>query len=205
MRTRIACPYSLPLIPLAENRMKRLLCAAALSLSASLAWAGPQVALHTNQGDIVLELDDARAPSTVANFLQYVRDGHYNGTVFHRVIGDFMIQGGGFTADMSEKPARAPIGNEADNGLKNDAYTIAMARTSDPHSAAAQFFINVKDNASLNHRDSTPRGWGYAVFGKVIKGRDVVDKIKLVPTTTRGPYQNVPVQPVVIDKAEVLK
>jgi hypothetical protein len=110
--------------------MKRLLCAAALSLSASLAWAGPQVALHTNQGDIVLELDDARAPSTVANFLQYVRDGHYNGTVFHRVIGDFMIQGGGFTADLGEKPARAPIGNEADNGLKNDAYTIAMARTS---------------------------------------------------------------------------
>lgn len=184
--------------------MKRFLCAAALSLSASLALAAPQVALHTNQGDIVLELDETRAPATVANFLQYVREGHYNGTVFHRVIDSFMIQGGGFTADLKEKTARAPIGNEADNGLKNDAYTIAMARTSDPHSAAAQFFINVKDNDSLNHRDSTPRGWGYAVFGKVIKGREVVDKIKLVPTTTRGPYQNVPVQPVVIDKAEVL-
>jgi len=184
--------------------MKRFLCAAALSLSATVAFAAPQVALHTNQGDIVLELDEARAPGTVGNFLQYVRSGHYNGTVFHRVIDGFMIQGGGFTADMNEKQARAPIGNEADNGLKNTAYTIAMARTSDPHSAAAQFFINVKDNPSLDHRDSTPRGWGYAVLGKVIKGREVVDKIKLVPTTTRGPYQNVPVQPVVIDKAEVL-
>ncbi len=184
--------------------MKRILFAAALSLAASAAWAAPQVALHTNRGDIVLELDDARAPGSTANFLQYVRDGHYNGTVFHRVINDFMIQGGGFTAEMQQKPTRAPIGNEADNGLKNAAYTISMARTSDPHSATSQFFINVRDNSSLDHRDSTPRGWGYAVFGKVIKGRDVVDKIKAVATTTKGPYQNVPTQPIVIEKAEVL-
>ena len=184
--------------------MKRLLCAAALSLSASLAWAGPQVALHTNQGDIVLELDDARAPSTVANFLQYVRDGHYNGTVFHRVIGDFMIQGGGFTADLSEKPARAPIGNEADNGVKNDAYTVAMARTSDPHSASAQFFINVANNDFLNHTSPTAQGWGYAVFGKVVEGTDVVEKMKAVKTgRAAGGHQDVPVEDVLITKAEV--
>ncbi|WP_222929263.1 peptidylprolyl isomerase [Pigmentiphaga humi] len=166
--------------------------------------AAPQVALQTSAGRIVLELDDARAPATVANFLQYVRDGHYDGTIFHRVIGSFMIQGGGFTADMKEKPTRPGIRNEASNGLKNTAYTVSMARTPDPHSASAQFFINVADNDFLNYRAATAQGWGYAVFGKVVQGKDVVDKIRSVPTTTRGPHADVPVQPIVIQKAEVL-
>jgi len=178
--------------------------ALACALAAPAALAAPQVALQTTAGRIVLELDDGRAPGTVANFLQYVRDGHYNGTVFHRVINGFMIQGGGFTSDMREKPTRSPIRNEASNGLKNAAYTVSMARTPDPHSASAQFFINVADNDFLNYRGPTSSGWGYAVFGKVIQGKEVVDKIKTAPTTTRGPYENVPVQPIVIEKAEVL-
>jgi peptidyl-prolyl cis-trans isomerase B (cyclophilin B) len=163
------------------------------------------VKLETSLGEITLELDAGKAPVTVANFLKYVQDGFYNGTIFHRVIGNFMIQGGGLDAEMQEKPTQAPIKNEADNGLGNAAYTIAMARTPDPHSASSQFFINVKDNAMLNHTGKTPQGWGYAVFGKVIKGKEVVDKIKAVPTTTKGPYQNVPVEPVVILKATVVK
>lgn len=156
-------------------------------------------------GDILLELNEAKAPKTVANFLTYVRNGHYNGTIFHRVINGFMIQGGGLTPDMKEKPTLSPIENEANNGLKNEAYTIAMARTGDPHSATAQFFINVKNNDFLNHTAKTDRGWGYAVFGKVVKGHGVVNKIKAVPTGKKGPYDDVPVDPVVIIKAEVVE
>jgi peptidyl-prolyl cis-trans isomerase B (cyclophilin B) len=165
----------------------------------------PLVKLQTSMGDITLELYPDKAPVTVANFLQYVKDGFYNGTIFHRVISGFMIQGGGFDAQMNQKPTRAPIKNEADNGLKNDAYTVAMARTMEPDSASAQFFINVVDNPRLNFTGKTPRGWGYAVFGKVIKGQDVVDKIKAVPTATKGMYQNVPVSPVTIIKATIVQ
>ncbi len=163
------------------------------------------VKLETSLGDITLELYADKAPVTVANFLQYVKDGFYNGTIFHRVIPGFMIQGGGFDAQMNQKPTRAPIKNEADNGLSNDPYTVAMARTPDPDSATAQFFINVAPNRALNHTAKTPQGWGYAVFGKVVKGQDVVDKIKTVPTTTKGMHQNVPVQPVAIIKAVVVQ
>lgn len=163
------------------------------------------VRLHTNFGAITLELDAERAPETVANFLNYVKSGFYDNTVFHRVIDGFMIQGGGFTADMQQKPTRAPIPIEADNGLKNDKYTIAMARTGDPNSATAQFFINVKDNAFLNHSAPTPQGWGYAVFGKVVQGTEVVDKIKAVPTGNRGPFQNVPATAVIIQSATLVK
>ncbi len=161
------------------------------------------VRLHTNHGVITVELDDARAPETTQNFLQYVRDGHYDGTIFHRVIDNFMIQGGGFAPGMKQKPTRAPIRNEADNGLRNDRYTIAMARTSDPHSASAQFFINVKDNDFLNHTAPTPQGWGYAVFGKVTGGTDVVDRIKGVKTGRAGFHQDVPLEDVLIERAEV--
>lgn len=168
----------------------------------SLAWASsPQVELRTSHGLIVLELNPAKAPRTVENFLQYVRDGHYNGTIFHRVIPGFMIQGGGMTADMREKPTRAPISNEAANGLRNVVGTVAMARTNDPHSATAQFFINVADNSFLDHRAPTGPGWGYAVFGRVISGMEVVDRIKAVQTANRGPHQNVPLQPVTIESA----
>lgn len=165
--------------------------------------ANPQVLLKTSLGDIVLELNAEKAPKTVENFLQYVKSGQYSGTIFHRVIENFMIQGGGFDKDMSQKPTRAPIENEAKNGLKNDAYTVAMARTSAPHSASAQFFINLKDNDFLNYPGQD--GWGYAVFGKVIKGKDVVDKIKSVPTGNKGFHQNVPTTPVVIESASVVK
>jgi len=153
-------------------------------------------------GDIVVELNPDKAPKSVANFLQYVREKHYDGTIFHRVIDGFMIQGGGFTADMVQKPMRAPIPLEAANGLKNDKYTLAMARTSAPDSATAQFFINVKDNAMLNAPQ--PDGHGYAVFGKVVEGQDVVDKIKAVATGNKGPYQNVPNTPITIQSATVL-
>ena len=165
--------------------------------------APPQVKLATSMGDIVLQLDAAKAPRTVENFLSYVRDKHYDGTIFHRVIDGFMIQGGGFTPDMQQKPTKAPIQNEAANGLKNDRYTIAMARTADPNSATAQFFINVKDNAMLNA--PSPDGHGYAVFGKVVSGTEVVDKIKAVATGNRGPYQNVPATPVIIQSATLVK
>jgi peptidyl-prolyl cis-trans isomerase B (cyclophilin B) len=160
------------------------------------------VILHTNHGDITLELDAASAPKSVANFLQYVRDGHYDNTVFHRVIDGFMIQGGGMEPGMKQKPTRAGVANEAANGLKNKRYTVAMARTSDPHSATAQFFINVGDNDFLDHTAPTAQGWGYCVFGKVTAGQDVVDKIKGVATANSGFHQNVPREDVIIVRAE---
>lgn len=163
------------------------------------------VKLETSKGDILIALDAEKAPETVANFLQYVRDGHYDGTIFHRVIDGFMIQGGGFDRDMNQKETRPPIRNEAENGLKNETYTIAMARTSDPNSATSQFFINVKDNDFLNFTSRTPQGWGYAVFGKVEAGREVVDAIKSVPTGSRGFYRDVPLEPVVILKASIVQ
>ncbi len=162
------------------------------------------VRLETSMGEIFLELYEDKAPKTVANFLDYVNQGHYDGTIFHRVIDGFMIQGGGHTADMKEKPTGSSIENEADNGLKNEAYTVAMARTMAPHSATAQFFINVKNNAFLNHTAKTDKGWGYAVFGKVVKGHGVVNKIKGVPTGKSGMMADVPREPVVIIKAEVV-
>ena len=169
---------------------------------ATAADPAPKVKLATSMGDIVVELNPDKAPKSVANFLQYVREKHYDGTIFHRVIDGFMIQGGGFTADMVQKPMRAPIPLEAANGLKNDKYTLAMARTSAPDSATAQFFINVKDNAMLNAPQ--PDGHGYAVFGKVVEGQDVVDKIKAVATGNKGPHQNVPNTPITIQSATVL-
>jgi peptidyl-prolyl cis-trans isomerase B (cyclophilin B) len=195
------------------KRRGRLILAGCLMVGLILgagpgAWAErshPLVKLETSMGDITLELYPDKAPVTVANFLDYVKSGFYNGTIFHRVISGFMIQGGGLDAQMHEKTTRAPIKNEADNGLTNDAYTVAMARTSDPNSATAQFFINVANNAFLNHKGATPQGWGYAVFGKVIKGREVVDKIKAVATTNRGLHENVPQEPVTIIKATVVQ
>lgn len=163
------------------------------------------VILHTNMGDIKLELDQAKAPVTVENFVQYVKEGHYDGTIFHRVIGNFMVQGGGFDSDMKQKPANEPIKNEANNGLKNEVGTIAMARTQDPHSASAQFFINVADNSFLNFTAETRQGWGYAVFGKVVDGMDVVNTIKNVKTSSQGFHENVPVTPVIIEKAELVE
>ena len=168
----------------------------ALALPAS----AQKVLLATSEGDITLELDATKAPKTVANFLQYVKSGHYDGTVFHRVINDFMIQGGGFTADMAQKPTLSPIPLESRNGLSNRVGTIAMARTSVPDSATAQFFINVKDNTFLDAAQSRD-GHGYAVFGRVVAGMDIVNRIKAVPTTTRGPHQNVPSTPILIRKA----
>ena len=161
------------------------------------------VKLHTNHGVIALELDEKRAPLTVANFLQYVRDGHYANTVFHRVIDGFMIQGGGFEPGMRQKPTRAPVKNEADNKVKNAAYTIAMARTSEPHSASAQFFINIADNAFLDFTATTAQGWGYCVFGRVVEGAEVVDRIKGVKTGRNGMHQDVPLEDVVIERADV--
>jgi peptidyl-prolyl cis-trans isomerase B (cyclophilin B) len=163
-----------------------------------------KVKLQTSMGDIVIELETEKAPMTAENFLQYVRDGFYDNTVFHRVINGFMVQGGGFEPGLKQKPARAPIENEAANGLKNDAYTVAMARTSDPHSATAQFFLNVVNNNFLNFRAASADGYGYCVFGKVIEGRNVVDKIKAVPTGSRGFHQDVPAEDVVIRKAEIV-
>jgi len=162
------------------------------------------VIMRTTFGEIKLELDAESAPKTVANFLMYAREGFYNGTIFHRVIDNFMIQGGGFDTDMQQKSTSEPIENEADNGLKNDTGTIAMARTMDPHSATAQFFINVKDNDFLNHSGKTMQGWGYAVFGKVVDGQDVLDKIRGVPTTSRAGHQDVPEDPVIIEAVEVV-
>jgi peptidyl-prolyl cis-trans isomerase B (cyclophilin B) len=165
--------------------------------------ANARVVLHTNHGAITLELDAGRAPKTVANFLDYVRSGHFNNTLFHRVIDGFMIQGGGFTPEFRQKPTKAPIENEAANGLKNARYSVAMARTGDPHSATAQFFINVADNAFLDHRSPDAKGWGYCVFGRVVGGTEVVDRIKGVATGDRGMHQNVPKDDVVIERAEV--
>jgi cyclophilin family peptidyl-prolyl cis-trans isomerase len=164
----------------------------------------PRVTLRTTQGDIVLELDKRAAPITVDNFVKYARAGQYDGTIFHRVIDGFMIQGGGYTPELVGKPTRAPIMNEAPNGLKNTRGTVAMARTADPHSATAQFFINVADNAALDHIATTDsRSWGYAVFGKVVEGMDVVDRIKALPTRREGAMENLPVEAVIIEKAEV--
>jgi peptidyl-prolyl cis-trans isomerase B (cyclophilin B) len=159
------------------------------------------VELHTNHGLITVELDDAKAPKSVENFLAYVAKGHYDGTIFHRVIKGFMAQGGGFEEGMKQKPADAPIQNEANNGLKNDKYTLAMARTNAPHSASAQFFINTVDNDFLNFKSESPSGWGYAVFGKVVGGQDVVDKIEKVKTSRSGFHDDVPVDPVIIERA----
>ena len=175
--------------------------AGAQSPAATTASAAPRVTLVTSAGDITVELDAERAPKSVANFLQYVRAGHYNGTVFHRVIENFMIQGGGFTPDLNQKPTRAPIPLESKNGLKNERGTIAMARTSDPNSATSQFFINVVDNPRLDFPSFD--GHGYAVFGKVVAGMDVVDAIRKLPTVSSGPHQNVPAQPVVIRSARI--
>ena len=162
------------------------------------------VKLHTNFGVMTIELDAAKAPETVANFLKYVEDKHFDNTIFHRVIDGFMIQGGGFEPGMKQKRTRAPVKNEADNGLKNAPYTLAMARTSDPHSASAQFFINVADNDFLNHTGQTPQGWGYCVFGRVTEGQDVVDRIKKVRTGSRAGHQDVPQEDVVIEQAEIV-
>ena len=160
------------------------------------------VTFHTNHGDIVIKTFDDKAPETVKNFLDYCREGFYNNTIFHRVINGFMIQGGGFEPGMKQKTTKDPIKNEANNGLKNDKYTIAMARTNEPHSATSQFFINVADNDFLNHTSPTSRGWGYAVFGKVVSGTDVIDAIARVRTASRSWYGDVPVEDVVMEKVE---
>ena len=191
------------------SRRKSALALVGLALAAHFSVATaqnpslPQVKLTTSLGDIVLELEPDKAPKTVENFLQYVKDKHYDGTIFHRVIDGFMVQGGGFTPGMAQKPVRAPIALEAANGLKNDKYTIAMARTNVPDSATAQFFINVKDNAMLNAPQ--PDGHGYAVFGKVVQGSDIVDKIKAVATGNQGGHQNVPTTAVTITSATLVK
>ena len=164
-----------------------------------------KVLLKTNKGDITLSLDAVKAPKTVANFLQYVKAGHYDGTIFHRVINNFMIQGGGMGIGMKEKSTGTPVENEANNGLKNERGTVAMARTSDPHSATAQFFINVNDNDFLNHTAPSAQGWGYAVFGKVTDGLDVVDTIRKVKTGNAGFHQDVPAEDVIIEKASVIE
>lgn len=188
--------------------MKPVLIYAAAVLtvtSSALAADHPRVVLDTSKGKIVLELDADKAPRTVTNFLTYVDAGFYDGTIFHRVIPGFMIQGGGFTAEMQQKQTRAPIQNEADNGLQNGRGTIAMARTPDPNSATAQFFINTVDNDFLNHKSKSPQGWGYAVFGRVVEGIDVVDEISRVKTVSRGMHRDIPVEPVVIVSAKRLK
>jgi peptidyl-prolyl cis-trans isomerase B (cyclophilin B) len=185
--------------------LKKLFFALACAVSFAAAAANPQVEVRTNMGAFVLELYPENAPATVENFLQYVKDGHYNGTIFHRVIADFMIQGGGFTQNFEAKQTRAPVKNEAGNGLRNEAGTLAMARTRDPHSATAQFFINVVDNASLDFRSPTPEGYGYTVFGKVIKGMEVVDRIGKVPTgPVHPPHANVPLKTVLIERMRVI-
>ena len=182
-----------------------LLIGLALPAAGSAQTTAPKVRLTTSLGDIVLELNQEKAPATVENFLGYVDQGFYNGTIFHRVIDNFMIQGGGYTADYTKKETRAPIQNEADNGLANDRYTVAMARTMEPHSATAQFFINVKDNDFLNHSGKNIRGWGYAVFGKVVAGMEVVDRIRQLTTGPGGPFaKDAPREAVVIEKAERL-
>ena len=187
------------------SRRNAFILAAAIGFAATgyAQQAAPRVKLATSAGDIVVELDAAKAPKSVENFLQYVKDKHYDGTVFHRVIDGFMIQGGGFTADMQQKPTRPPIPLEASNGLKNDKYTIAMARTGNPNSATSQFFINVKNNDSLNAPN--PDGYGYTVFGKVVAGTDVVDKIRAVQTGNKGGMQNVPLETITIKSATLAK
>ena len=163
-----------------------------------------RVLIKTLLGDMTLELDADKAPATVANFVEYAQSGHYDGTIFHRVINNFMVQGGGFDTDMRQKGTNAPIQNEANNGLKNDRGTIAMARTMDPHSATAQFFINVSDNDFLNFSGENMQGWGYAVFGRVVEGEDVLDRIRVVPTGSQAGHQDVPTDPIVIESVTVL-
>lgn len=187
------------------RRFGHALLAAAFALGVHAAAQAQKVKFATSAGDIVVELDAAKAPKTVANFVEYVKAGHYDGTIFHRVIPNFMIQGGGMTPDMKEKATRAPIPLESGNGLDNLRGTLAMARTMDPNSATAQFFINVSNNDFLNFTAPTPNGWGYAVFGSVTEGTDVVDKIKGVKTGNKGFHQNVPNEDVIIEKAEVLE
>ncbi len=185
-----------------KRTLLTLLAAASLPLAASA--HATDVVLHTNHGPIGIELFQEQAPESVSNFLTYVQEGHYDGTLFHRVIDGFMIQGGGFDEDFRQQPTRAPITNEADNGLRNERGTLAMARTGDPHSATSQFFINVNDNRFLDHQGThSGQAWGYAVFGRVVEGMDVVDAIKRVPTTSRGPFQDVPREPVIIERAEI--
>jgi cyclophilin family peptidyl-prolyl cis-trans isomerase len=185
------------------NRL--LFTLAGLLLAFAVHAANPQVELKTSQGDVVIELYPDKAPKTVENFLDYAKSGFYNGTVFHRVIDGFMIQGGGFDLSLNQKPTRAPIRNEADNGLKNTLYTVAMARKPDPHSASAQFFINVADNGFLDHAAPTFDGWGYCVFGKVVKGQEVVKKIAQVRTGGAGPFpKDVPLEPVVIKEVKLV-
>ena len=189
-----------------KKLLATLLLISGIITSATTAYAAnPKVIMTTNVGAITIELDADKAPKSVGNFLNYVQQGYYNGTIFHRVISNFMIQGGGFTPDLQRKQTNAQIMNEANNGLKNLKGTIAMARTSDPHSATAQFFINVQDNTSLDHRSPTPRGWGYAVFGKVVKGMNVVEKIRNVRTGSKGPFRSdVPQTDIIIEKVEVV-
>ena len=185
---------------------RALAFAAALLASFAAGAANPQVELKTSMGTVVIELDPDKAPLTVDNFLQYVKDRHYDGTAFHRVIPGFMVQGGGYGPDFSEKPTRKPVRNEASNGLRNDVGTIAMARTNDPHSATAQFFINVANNESLNFRYPTQEGYGYCVFGKVVKGMDVVNRIVKIPTGTGpGGHRDVPVKPVIIESVRLVE
>ena len=200
-----ACSFALAFAPALVSAAPAAAPSTSTSEGTKAMSTNPRVKLHTNQGDMVITLDAAKAPKTVENFLTYVKEGFYNGTVFHRVIDGFMIQGGGFEPGMKQKQTHAPIENEANNGLKNDKYTLAMARTSDPHSATAQFFINVSNNDFLNFTAPTPNGWGYAVFGTITEGTDVVDKIKGVKTGNKGFHQNVPNEDVIIEKAEVLE
>jgi len=203
----LALAQTTPAKPAAKPAAKAAEPAKAAVADAAVAAGNPKVVLHTSQGDITLELYPDKAPKTVDNFEQYVKDGFYNGTTFHRVIPTFMIQGGGWTKELLRKRTRAPIHNEANNGLSNNKYTVAMARTADPHSAAAEFFINTVDNPRLNYTaDTNSLTWGYCVFGKVVSGQDVVEKIKAVPTGAQGPLpSDVPTTPVTIDKAELVQ
>jgi len=199
-----ALALSFPLAIQAQTPAPAQTTPAAASSSCQKGTAPMKVKFTTSMGPFVIELDKAKAPISTENFVKYVESGHYNGTIFHRVIDNFMIQGGGFTPQMQQKPVQAPIKNESTNGLKNDVYTVAMARTSVRDSATSQFFINIKDNDFLNYSGESPQGHGYAVFGKVVEGKDTVDKIKKVPTGNTGGHQNVPSTPVVIEKAECI-
>jgi cyclophilin family peptidyl-prolyl cis-trans isomerase len=199
MTLRTLLASALLAFPLIATAQAPATCTAALKGTTPV-----KVKLTTSMGPIVIQLDKEKAPISAENFVKYVESGHYNGTIFHRVIDNFMIQGGGFSKDMSQKPTQAPIKNESTNGLKNDNYTVAMARTGVRDSATSQFFINVKDNDFLNYSGETPQGFGYAVFGKVVEGKEVVDKMKKVPTGNAAGHQNVPTTPIVIEKAECI-